>query len=78
MDFYKVVCDICNKRNMSLSALLSDLGMSKANIRNWKNGVTPKISIRQKIAELTDTPIEKLLTADEKAAFNQLANESKQ
>lgn len=78
MNFYNTVCDICNKRNMSLSALLKDLGMSKANIRNWRNGVTPKISIRQRIAELTDTPIETLLTTDEKAAFRQLTNENKQ
>ena len=62
MDFYKIVSDICDKRNITLCSLLSQLEMSKANIRNWRNGVIPKISVRQKIAEITDTPVENLLT----------------
>lgn len=39
MDFYKIVSDICDKRNITLCSLLSQLEMSKANIRNWRNGV---------------------------------------
>lgn len=72
MDFYKIVSDICDKRNITLCSLLSQLEMSKANIRNWRNGVIPKISVRQKIAEITDTPVENLLTNVEKSVVNEI------
>ena len=42
------------------------------NIRNWRNGVIPKISVRQKIAEITDTPVENLLTNEEKSVVNEI------
>ena len=60
------------KRNITLCSLLSQLEMSKANIRNWRNGVIPKISVRQKIAEITDTPVENLLTNEEKSVVNEI------
>lgn len=72
MDFYKIVSDICDKRNITLCSLLSQLKMSKANIRNWRNGVIPKISVRQKIAKITDTPIENLLTNEERSVVNEI------
>lgn len=70
MNFYEKVCNVCNEKSISLTSLLHQLNMSKANIRNWKNGVVPKISVRTKIAEITDTPVKFWLTDDEIKAFN--------
>lgn len=45
MDFYGKVLEICKNNDISITALTQELGISKANIRNWKNGVVPKFSM---------------------------------
>lgn len=76
MNFYETICEICEEKQITLTSLLSKLDMSKANIRNWKNGVIPKIAVRTKIAEITKTPIKKLLTLDELKAFDSINSKS--
>lgn len=65
MDFYGKVLEICKNNDISVTALTQELGISKANIRNWKNGVVPKFSIRLKIAKIAHIPVEEVLTPDE-------------
>ena len=41
------------------------MNMSKGNIRNWKNGVLPKLSVRKQIADILCVPMEDFLTDEE-------------
>lgn len=72
MNFYETVCNICNNEGITLCNLLSQLKMSKSNIRNWKKGVIPKISVRKNIAKITNTSIKNLLTEDEREVLFEL------
>ena len=65
MNFYEKVLDACISSGMTITKLTEKLSISKGNIRNWKNGVIPKLSVRLKIAKITNRPIEDFLTADE-------------
>ena len=69
MDFYNKIKEACARKEMSITELTEKLGISKANIKNWKKGVLPKFSIRLKIAELTEMPIQDILTPDELATY---------
>ncbi len=70
--FFDLLDSICKENGTTVTAVLVAVGLSKANIRNWRNGVIPKISVRQKIAEITDTPVENLLTNEEKSVVNEI------
>lgn len=72
MNFYEKVCAACSNKNMSLSNLLLQMNMSKSNIRNWKNGVVPKIAVRTQIAKITEAPIEEFLTTEEIEAMSMI------
>lgn len=65
MDFYENVCANCQKKGITLSALLLQMNMSKSNIRNWRNGVLPKLSVRKQIADILCVPMKNFLTDEE-------------
>lgn len=66
--FYDQLEKICKEKGMSITPMVVDLGLSKGNIRNWKNGTLPKFETRLKIAEYLNIPIEKLMTEQELAS----------
>jgi Predicted transcriptional regulator len=52
---------LCKQKGTSISALLSEFGMSSGNTTSWKNGVTPKIDVVIKFAERLDVTTDYLL-----------------
>lgn len=75
MDFYNKIQAACREQKMSITELTEKLGISKSNIRNWKNGVLPKFQIRLKIAELTEIPLHDILTPEELAIYKSVRKE---
>jgi len=63
--FYDQLEKICKEKGVSITPMVVELGLSKGNIRNWKNGTLPKYETRLKIAEYLKIPIEKLMTEQE-------------
>ena len=63
--FYDQLEKICREKGVSITPMVVELGLSKGNIRNWKNGTLPKYETRLKIAEYLKIPIEKLMTEQE-------------
>lgn len=49
--FYDTLKEICTKKKTSPSAVCVALGMSKSNVTNWKEGVSPKLDTVVAIAE---------------------------
>lgn len=72
MNFYENVCANCRNKGITLSALLLQMNMSKSNIRNWKNGVVPKLSVRKQIADILCVPMENFLTDEEMKVFSSI------
>ena len=71
--FYDRLDYICKEKNTTITAVVVAIGLSKGNIKNWKNGSIPKYETRLKIAKHLDIPIEKLMTEreiDEKNKLN--------
>ena len=75
MNFYENVCVNCRNKGITLSALLLQMNMSKSNIRNWKNGVLPKLSVRKQIADILCVPMENFLTDEEVEILSSIKNE---
>lgn len=65
MNFYERIISACDSSGITITQLTQEIGVSKSNIRNWKDGVIPKFSVRLKIAKITNRPIEDFLTTDE-------------
>jgi transcriptional regulator with XRE-family HTH domain len=59
--FYNKVLALCYKQDITISRLIQDIGLSKANATYWKKGAAPKISTVKKIAEYFSVPVEYLL-----------------
>lgn len=64
--FFEQLDMICKKQNTSVTSVINAIGLSKGNIRNWKNGITPKYETRLAIANYLGISIDLLLTDDEK------------
>ena len=77
MNFYEKIYAICQNKGIALSALLLQMNMSKSNIRNWKNGVLPKLSVRKQIADILCVPMEDFLTDEEVKIFSSIKMEKR-
>ena len=49
--FYYILKELCKAKGVPLSNVLLELGMSKGNIANWRNGKTPSSSNLKKLAD---------------------------
>ena len=63
--FYDKLESLCKEKNTTITAVVVALGLSKGNIRNWKNGSVPKYDTRLKIANYLEVSIDELLTPEE-------------
>ena len=65
--FYDRLLNVCEERNIKLTPLLQELGISKGNIKSWKDGIIPtgtiliKLSCKSEVSTdyllgLTDNP----------------------
>ncbi len=59
--FYENLKAICKARNVSVSAMLKDLGLSTGSTGNWKKGQLPKGEVLALIANYLDTSIDYLI-----------------
>ena len=65
MNFYKNVLSACKKRDITITELTKQLGISKGNISNWRKGILPKLVLRLKISKILGIPIQDILTPEE-------------
>jgi len=56
--FYDQLQQLCKEKGISMTKLVTDIGMSKSAVTYWKNtDTTPKAEIVQKIADYFDVPV---------------------
>ena len=58
MNFYERLHLLCKERNISLSHMLEELGLSTGNTGSWKKGQLPKGDALVKIADYLQTSID--------------------
>lgn len=63
--FFDKLEKLCKEKNTTVTTVIVALGISKGNIRNWRNGTVPKYSTRLKLAEYLGAPADYFLTDDE-------------
>ena len=62
LSFVDSIERLCNEKNISISKMLSDLGLAKGLVSNWKKrGTIPNGDILLKIAEYFDVSVDYLL-----------------
>ena len=59
--FYQRLHEICKAKGVSVTKMVKDIGLSSANMSNWKNGRVPKTEIAFKIADYLDVSVYELL-----------------
>lgn len=59
--FYERLQMICKERGITVTKMLSDLGLSTGSTGNWKKGQMPKGDILVKIADYLDTSIDYII-----------------
>ena len=65
MSFVDSIERLCNEKNISISKMLSDLGLAKGLVSNWKKrGTVPSGDILLKIADYFDVSTDYLLGID--------------
>lgn len=56
--FFDQLQQLCKSKGVSMTKLVTDIGMSKSAVTYWKNtDTTPKTEVLQKIADYLNTPI---------------------
>jgi len=64
--FYERLKKICAEKEVSVTAMCDELGLSSGNLSKWKNGSTPGAKIIRKIAEYLNISVDYLLGNTEK------------
>lgn len=59
--FYQRLHKICKEKGTSVTKMVKELGLSSANLSNWKNGRLPKTEIAFRIAEYLKVSIYDLM-----------------
>ena len=59
--FYAQLELLCAGKGTTPSALALSVGMSKANVTNWRNGASPKLDTLEKLADALGVPVAALL-----------------
>lgn len=65
MNYYENIDNVCKQKGTSISAVLSECGLSKSHGTNWKKGTIPNVDTILKIAEHLNVSTEYLLTGKE-------------
>lgn len=58
--FYFNYIRLCNSINKSPSAVAEEMGFKRSVVTRWRNGVTPRATTLQKIADYFGVPVEEL------------------
>jgi transcriptional regulator with XRE-family HTH domain len=75
--FYEQIKKLCKENDITLTRLLLDFGMSKANATHWKNGITPSTEMLQKIATYFNVTIDYLLGNEQKKSPTETVKDEK-
>ena len=59
--FYQRLHRICKEKGTTVTKMVKEIGLSSANLSNWKNGRLPKTEIAFKIANYLDVSIYDLM-----------------
>lgn len=59
--FFQQLKNLCDNRGISVTYLVQSLGISKSNVTNWKNGVSPNLDVLNKIADYFMVSVDFLL-----------------
>lgn len=59
--FYQRLHEICKQKGTTVTRMVKEIGLSSANLSNWKNGRLPKTEIAFKIAEYLEVSIYDLM-----------------
>jgi transcriptional regulator with XRE-family HTH domain len=59
--FYQRLHKICKEKGTTVTRMVKDIGLSSANLSNWKNGRLPKTEIAFKIANYLNVSIYDLM-----------------
>ena len=64
--FYDRLRELCRRQNTTVTAMLSDLGLSTGSTGNWKKGQLPKGDVLKQIADYLNTSIDYLVYGEYK------------
>ena len=56
--FWNIFLDLCTKSNVSPTAVVEKLNMSRGSVTHWKNGKVPQYTTLTKIAEYFGVSLE--------------------
>ena len=59
--FYQRLRKLCKEKNITVTKMVNELGLSSANLSNWKSGRLPKTEIAFKIAEYLNISVYELM-----------------
>ena len=59
--FYSVFSKLCKQKGISETAALQEIGLSSGNLKNWKNGRTPKTEVINKVSAFFGVSVDYLL-----------------
>ena len=63
--FYDALKEICEAKGIKMTNVVKAVGLSSANMGNWKRGRTPKLEIIKRIAAYLDVPVSAFTDEDE-------------
>ena len=64
--FYERLRELCKQNHTTVSAMLTELGLSTGSTGNWKRGQLPKGDVLKQIADYLDTSIDYLVYGEYK------------
>lgn len=64
MDFYERLRKICSEKNITVTKMLHEVGLSSANTGYWKKGQLPKGDALLKISSYLNVSVDWLLTGE--------------
>ena len=75
--FYDVFTQLCQKRGISDTTAIQAMHLSTGNLKNWKNGRTPKTEVLKKVADYFDVSVDYLLgkTEDQNPKTDKITKE---
>ena len=59
--FYQRLRKLCKEKGITVTKMVNELGLSSANLSNWKSGRLPKTEIAFKIAEYLNISVYELI-----------------
>jgi transcriptional regulator with XRE-family HTH domain len=68
--FYAQLEKLCKEKGIGMTVLVSEMGMSKGNLSNWRNGGYPSAEILIKLADRLETTVDYLLGRTDKPEIN--------